>query len=230
MLKTGPEVDCPWLNAILAIVAKKRSFASVSTCRGRRVIDYEENGRWNFQEFGAVCFASDEHTLDGLVFGWRSAILLAALAPLIPLIFALSTTLANRRANRTLAALLLVMAGIATPWMIGFAGFYDKWQGLSFVPFALPLAVVPLLWLYVRARIGAAWPANPWWHLLPAALQAIAKIAEFATGHIVVLAAIGDVVLASQTIAYGWLSWRDLQRFRRDLANERSSNRLFAAH
>lgn len=84
----------------------------------------------------------------------------------------LSTALAlqpvNRRANRYLAALLAVMAGMLTPYVIGYAGFYDAYPWLSFAPFAVPLAVGPLLYGHVRATVrgtGLGWPHA----LLPAA-------------------------------------------------------------
>ena len=87
-----------------------------------------------------------------------------------------------------LAALLLVLAGIATPWMIGFAGFYDRWQGLSFVPFSLPLAVPPLLWLFAHALTRGRWPPRGAWHLAPALVQAAAKVAQVWTGYLPALA------------------------------------------
>jgi hypothetical protein len=109
--------------------------------------------------------------LDGLVFGWRTAVLFVAAIILLAIAIALSRTMANRVANRTLAALLAVLIGIGTPWMIGFAGLYDKWRWLSFAPFQITLAVGPLIWLYLRALIEGAWPPRGWRHLAPAALQ-----------------------------------------------------------
>ena len=152
--------------------------------------------------------------MDGLVFGWRSALLLAALAPLVPIGIGLVTTLRNRIANRTLAALLLVLAGIATPWMIGFAGFYDRWQGLSFVPFSLPLAVPPLLWLFAHALTRGRWPPRGAWHLALALVQAVAKVAQVWTGYLPALATALDLAL--------------LRKFRAFLAEERSDDRLYA--
>lgn len=81
---------------------------------------------------------------------------------------ALARTTANRAANRYLALLLVVVAGMLVPFIIGYAGFYDAYPWLSFAPFAVPLAVGPLLYAHVHAlalgrRIG-------WGHFaLPAA-------------------------------------------------------------
>ncbi|WP_292970246.1 helix-turn-helix domain-containing protein [Novosphingobium sp.] len=109
--------------------------------------------------------------LDGLSFGWRTAVLTVALVQLLLLALALARTLANRTANRTLALLLLVLALQVTPWLIGFAGFYDKWPWLSFAPFQIGLAVAPLAWLYVVALTEGHWPVHGWRHLLPALVQ-----------------------------------------------------------
>ncbi|MGJ3647665.1 helix-turn-helix domain-containing protein [Sphingomonas sp. GlSt437] len=106
-----------------------------------------------------------------LVFGWRTAILLVAVVELLLLSAALLRPLQNRVANRTLASLLVVLAGIVTPWMIGFAGFYDRWHWLSFAPFAISLGVAPLAFLYVAALIDGKWPSRGWRHLMPAAIQ-----------------------------------------------------------
>lgn len=70
-----------------------------------------------------------------------------------------------------MAILLLVMAGIITPWMIGFAGFYDKWRWLTFAPFQITLAVAPLFWFYVHALLYGQWPQHARRHLIPAILQ-----------------------------------------------------------
>lgn len=109
--------------------------------------------------------------MSELAFGWRTALLLVAFLQLLAIAAALTRPLENRASNRTLAALLVVLAGIITPWMIGFAGFYDQWQWLSFVPVAITLAVAPLFWLYVHALLKGRWPERGAWHLAPAIAQ-----------------------------------------------------------
>ncbi|QDH35051.1 helix-turn-helix domain-containing protein [Porphyrobacter sp. YT40] len=108
---------------------------------------------------------------DDLVFGWRTALLLVAFIQLLLIAAALTRPLENRASNRTLAALLVVLAGIVTPWMIGFAGFYDRWRWLSFVPVSITLAVAPLFWLYVHALLKGHWPDRAKRHLFPALAQ-----------------------------------------------------------
>lgn len=109
--------------------------------------------------------------MSELAFGWRTALLLVAFLQLLSIAAALTRLLENRTSNRTLAALLVVLAGIITPWMIGFAGFYDRWQWLSFVPVAITLAVAPLFWLYVHALLEGRWPERGAWHLAPGLVQ-----------------------------------------------------------
>lgn len=108
---------------------------------------------------------------ETLVFGWRTAVLSVAFVQLLVIAGALARHLRNRPANHVLAALLVVLAGMITPWMIGFAGFYDKWRWLSFAPFAISLAIAPLVWLYLQALVHGSLPARSWRHLLPAAMQ-----------------------------------------------------------
>ena len=94
-----------------------------------------------------------------------------AFAQLLVIAAALARTLQNRAANRAMAALLLVLAGVITPWMIGFAGFYDKWRWLTFAPFQITLAIGPLFWFYVHALVHGHLPAGARLHLVPALLQ-----------------------------------------------------------
>ncbi|QGN55008.1 helix-turn-helix domain-containing protein [Novosphingobium sp. Gsoil 351] len=109
--------------------------------------------------------------VQGLVYGWRSAILSVAFAQLLLLAIALLRPIQNRIANRILAVLLVVLAGVITPWMIGFAGFYDRWQWLSFAPFAISLAIAPLTYFYVVSLTTGRLPQRTWFHLAPAVVQ-----------------------------------------------------------
>lgn len=166
---------------------------------------------------------------EGLSFGWRTAVLVTAVAPMLAIAAALPTRLTNRAANRTLAALLVVMVGVVTPWMIGFAGFYDRWQGLSFVPFSLKLAVMPLMWLYVSALVTGAWPRGGWLHLIPAAVQAAAKAGEAVTGFVPVVGIVADLTLLGGFVAYGWRIRVLLRSYRAGLAQYRGDDARFAA-
>ncbi len=117
---------------------------------------------------------------DDLVLGWRTAVLAVVFLQLLLLGLALTRPLRNRVANRTLAALLVILAGMITPWMIGFAGFYDRWRELSFLPVAISLAIAPLSYFYVHSLVTGRWPDLAWRHLLPAAAQFAYLAAAFA--------------------------------------------------
>ncbi len=174
-----------------------------------------------------------------LSFGWRTAVLTVAIMQTLAIAVALTRPIVNRHANRTLALLLLVLAGIVTPWAIGFAGFYDRWRWLTFAPFAITLAVAPLLWLYATALVDRRWPSRAWCHLLPAAAQFLFLAAGFllpmplkeawadrAMPTYGVIAGIGTVAGLAW---YGLASLRLLRRYRESLAGQRSDDTRFAA-
>lgn len=177
--------------------------------------------------------------LEGLVFGWRTAVLVTATAVVLPIAAGLWFSFHDRRAARTLAALLVVLVGVFTPWTIGFAGFYDRWQWLTFLPVANALWAAPLLWLYACALTTGAWPAGGWRHLLPGAAQFLWQTAAFAlplplkdrwsdiTSPVFeVVVAVG---LAAGFVGYGWATAGVLRRRRKTVAQSRSDDARFAA-
>jgi AraC-like DNA-binding protein len=84
----------------------------------------------------------------------------------------------NRAANRWLALLIVAVAALMTPYIIGYAGFYDKWPWLSFAPLSYTLAFGPLLFLYTTALIGQR-PARLWVHFVLVAVQFASHAALF---------------------------------------------------
>lgn len=178
---------------------------------------------------------------DELVFGWRTAVLSVAFAQLMLLAVALVRPLRNRVANRTLAALLVVLAGMITPWMIGFAGFYDKWRELSFVPVAISLAIAPLAYLYVHSLVVGRWPDRGWRHLLPAAVQFLYLAGAFmllrqplknewlAQSSLTYDLVVGGGVVVGLA-AYGLAARRLIAAYGTALARQRSDDHRFALH
>ncbi|KQN87431.1 hypothetical protein ASE90_18710 [Sphingomonas sp. Leaf67] len=79
-------------------------------------------------------------------------------------------------ALRSLGALLVVLCGVLTPFTIGYAGFYDRWPWLSFAPFAVPLAMGPLLYAHLNALIFDR-PIPRWHAALPVAQFAYQAVA-----------------------------------------------------
>jgi AraC-like DNA-binding protein len=80
---------------------------------------------------------------------------------------------ANRRANRLLAALIVILSLYTAPYIIGYAGYYDAYPWLSFAPYNLTLAIGPLLYLYLIALQSGDTALPQRWrlHFLPALLQ-----------------------------------------------------------
>lgn len=76
----------------------------------------------------------------------------------------------NRLANRFLALLILVIVARLTPYIIGYAGYYDVYPWLSFAPWNFSLAFGPLLFLHVWC-LTRPLPPRWGWHFLPVAIQ-----------------------------------------------------------
>lgn len=172
-------------------------------------------------------------------FGWRTALLSLAFVQLLLIAGALARTLQNRTANRTMAVLLLVLAGIITPWMIGFAGFYDKWRWLTFAPLQISLAVGPLFWLYACALATGDWPEKARRHLLPPALQFLFYLLSFLLpmpikwrwAELIGFPAslIFGLLLIASLFAYGIATYRLLKDYRTALVTARSDDHRYAA-
>ncbi|WP_298160648.1 helix-turn-helix domain-containing protein [Brevundimonas sp.] len=180
--------------------------------------------------------------MDGvqLHFGWRVALLGLASVQLLTLAVAVSRQDANRTANRVLAAVLIVLTGVLTPYSIGFAGAYDAWRWLTFAPFALTLALPPLLFGYTHALVRGRLPDRFGLHLAPAALQLVYFLVCFALpldakwdwytgGHARFVNPVFEVALLVSLGVYAALSLRRLGDYRRDLAEARSDDDRFAA-
>lgn len=84
----------------------------------------------------------------------------------------------NWAANRWLALLILAVTALITPFIIGYAGFYDRWPWLSFAPFSYTLAFGPLLYLYTVTLIDAP-PRRVWPHFVPVLMQFLADALVF---------------------------------------------------
>ncbi len=109
--------------------------------------------------------------ISNLDVSWRSALLFALLAPLIMVSAALLTRNVERSANRWLAAFLFAYAWSQTPYVIGFAGAYTVWPGLTFAPFDVHFLFGPLIYLHAR-RLMIDGPLGWRWALLvPGAIQ-----------------------------------------------------------
>src|SRR5471030_123987 len=104
-------------------------------------------------------------------FGWLSIVLLLGAAQGAVVSALLFARTPNRVANSILGAFLLLFVARIVPYIIGFAGFYDRYPWLSFAPFGITLAVGPLLYMYVVRITTDRLPGRWWLHLVPAAVQ-----------------------------------------------------------
>ncbi len=77
----------------------------------------------------------------------------------------------NRTANRFLALLLVVIAMQLLPYIIGYAGFFDAFPWLSYLPYEASFAFGPLLYCYVYRLASPALPKKWGWHFVPVVLQ-----------------------------------------------------------
>lgn len=177
--------------------------------------------------------------LDGLSFGWRTAVLTVVVVQLLAIATGLSRVLVNRVANVTLTVLLVVLAGILMPWLIGFAGFYDRWHWLTFAPFQITLAVAPLIWIYAQALVAGRWPPNGWRHLLPAMVQVTFLAAScllplpikgrwWDIAHQPYSIAV-DLATIAGLVWYGVAGLRLLRTYRALLETQRSDDHRYAA-
>lgn len=175
-----------------------------------------------------------------LYFGWRTALLCAAILQCLLLAVALAWNAENRVASRYLSAVLAVIAGLLTPYAIGFAGAYDHFRWLTFAPFAVPLALGPLIYGYAHALADGTPPGRMRLHLLPAVIQAAystlcflipgdAKWQWYTGGHRAWIAPIFDVLGLVSLALYAYAIGVLLKRQRARLADQRSDDDRFSA-
>lgn len=108
--------------------------------------------------------------MDELVFGWRSTVMLIMICQMIIISVLVLVRSVEPLADRILIGLVLVVAGVLSEQMIGFAGFYDAFPWLTFTPLANPLFFGPLIAGYVYA-LTVQKPDRRWlWLLAPGAL------------------------------------------------------------
>lgn len=139
---------------------------------------------------------------------------------------------ANRTANRWLALLILGVAALITPYIIGYAGFYDRWPWLSFAPFSYTLAFGPLLYCYACTLVGEP-PQRVWVHFLPVAAQFLAYALVFpfplaskdwwnGIAHRPYVDPAFDIAALMSIAAYGAAAYRRYRAYRRWLGENRT--------
>jgi AraC-like DNA-binding protein len=106
-------------------------------------------------------------------FGPRSILLLVGTVHGLVLAALLCRAPANRIANRLLALLLVLVALRVVPYIIGFAGYYDAYPWLTYLPYEYSLGYGAAIWLYAAVLCTGELPRRWRWHLTPALLQGL---------------------------------------------------------
>ncbi|MBC7840881.1 MAG: AraC family transcriptional regulator [Gemmatimonadaceae bacterium] len=167
-------------------------------------------------------------------FGTRSILLLIGTVHGLVLAALLLRAPGNRVANRLLALLLTLVALRIVPYIIGFAGFYDAYPWLTYLPYDWSLGYGAVIWLYARVICSGGLPAHWRWHLVPAAVQGVYycvlfvqpltfKNAYNGTIHDPIVAPIESALTMLSMAGYLVLAGRDYSRYQRwldaDLSN-----------
>lgn len=167
-----------------------------------------------------------------IAFGSMSITLLIGVLQGTMIAILLLRSAGNRLANRYLALLILAFAALITPYVIGFAGFYDRWPWLSFAPFSLTMAFGPLLWLYTRALIGIS-PARARRHFVPVGVQFLSQALVFplplatknwwdATAHAPYISPLFEIATIVSIAVYGAFAYRHYRAYARWLGDARA--------
>ncbi len=171
-------------------------------------------------------------------FGPRSILLLIGTAHGLVLAALLLRAPSNRTANRLLAVLLCVVALRVLPYIIGFAGFYDAYPWLSYLPYDWSLGYGALIWLYACAICRGSLPAHWRWHLAPAALQGMYYMVMFVqplafknswneTMHDPLIVPIETAWSMLAMTMYLLFAWREYTRYQRWLDADLSNREEF---
>jgi len=173
-----------------------------------------------------------------IVFGRLSVTLLIGVAQGLALALMLVLAPKNQRANRLLALLILAVAMMVTPYIIGFAGFYDAYPWLSFAPFETGLAFGPLFYFYTCTLTGG--PLPPQWlrHFAPYAVQFLSQALVFPLpvetkdwwdgfANASIISPLLTFASIASVAIYGHMTWRRYQAYKVFLTETRTDGVLF---
>ena len=173
-----------------------------------------------------------------ITFGRLSVTLLIGAGQGLVLALLLITAPKNRAANRFLALLIVAVALMVTPYIIGFAGFYDAYPWLSFAPFETGLALGPLFYFYGLRLTGGPLPHHWLWHFVPYGVQFLSQAAVFplplatknwwdGVANAPIISPLLTVASLVSVVTYGALAWRRYQSYRAFLDATRTDGAHF---
>ncbi len=109
--------------------------------------------------------------MESISIGWRSAILLIGAIQGLITIVGLWRVPVNRAMNRFVATLILAFVLWMTPQIIGFAGFYQAFPWLTFMPSNWSLGYGVLIYLYCYCLVHGSPPSYWRWLFVPLLIQ-----------------------------------------------------------
>lgn len=109
--------------------------------------------------------------MEHLHFSWRTAMMLVICCIVVLYAWALIENGKEKRASKWLGAFFLCCAVDVVPQIIGFAGFYDQWPGLTFFPFNTECWLGALLYLHSYSLMHQHSFGWRRWLLVPGILQ-----------------------------------------------------------
>ncbi|MFK7888101.1 MAG: helix-turn-helix domain-containing protein [Gammaproteobacteria bacterium] len=175
---------------------------------------------------------NDVATLDVT---WRSALLLALIAPTALIALRLMVQRTEAQACRWLGLFLLVFCLDTVPQIIGFADAYQVWPWLTFAPLSYQAWFGPLIYFHAHALIRKTPLGWRWWLLAPGVVQLVYYIWAFTSlgdyqakwrftdvFHDPYILPVQLSVSLGLTLMCGVATWRMIRRYRRFLAETQS--------
>lgn len=173
-----------------------------------------------------------------IVFGRLSVTLLIGAVQGLILAALLAAAPKNQTANRFLALLIVAVVLMVTPYIIGFAGFYDAYPWLSFAPFQAGLAFGPLFYFYALALTGGPLPCRWRRHFAPYGVQFLTQALVFplplaakdkwdTIAHAPFIAPLLTIASLASVAVYAVVSWRRYQAYRAFLEATRTDGAAF---
>lgn len=110
---------------------------------------------------------------------WRSVMMAMVCLPILISALLLIFKKVEQTPSKLLGTVLFAAVFIQMPQIIGFAGFYRVWPGLTFFPFATDLWLGPLVYLHAYSLIQSDRLGWRKWLVLPGAIQSTYYVMAF---------------------------------------------------
>ncbi len=158
--------------------------------------------------------------LEHLTMNWRSALVGLTMACSMTALIYLARRGIESHAIRWLAVFVIAANVSAIPLLIGFAGAYDIWPGLTFLPAQTALFFGPAIALHARALMLDSADRRIWWLFVPGIIYWLYQLWAFTMlgdyrqkwafndavhePYILPVAIIGSWILAAGCLVYVW--------------------------